>query len=105
MSAYNPLDGWIHSKPFTIEVAEEIGPILIDDGGIILDKDYDKKFTLTLESAGLKTCIAFDAGDESDIYLFGHIKSCLIRFPGVEPKSIGDFDTKAKKLTLRHIYK
>lgn len=37
MSAWNPIDGWLSSKPTTVEVLERIGPITIDDGGKITD--------------------------------------------------------------------
>ena len=37
MSAWNPLDGWISSKPTLVEVLSTIGPITIDDFSIIND--------------------------------------------------------------------
>jgi hypothetical protein len=37
MSAWNPIDGWMSSKPTQVEVLERVGPIQIDDYLILSD--------------------------------------------------------------------
>ena len=37
MSAWNPIDGWISSKPSKMEVLARVGPITIDDYLIVSD--------------------------------------------------------------------
>ena len=79
ISAYNPINGWMSSKSFKLAVSEPIGPISISDGTLITDMNTQRNFTIKLESAGKKTCIVFDANDDSDIVLFGYVPSCHLR--------------------------
>ena len=37
MSAWNPIDGWVSSKPSQMEVLARVGPITIDDYLIVSD--------------------------------------------------------------------
>ena len=37
MSAWNPIDGWVSSKPSKMEVLARVGPITIDDYLIVSD--------------------------------------------------------------------
>ena len=37
MSAWNPIDGWVSSKPSEMEVLARVGPITIDDYLIVSD--------------------------------------------------------------------
>ena len=37
MSAWNPIDGWVSSKPSKLEVLARVGPIKIDDYLIVSD--------------------------------------------------------------------
>ena len=47
MAAWNPLDGWLElDKPIRVEVLERIGPIIIDDLGIISDRNETKDFII-----------------------------------------------------------
>ena len=37
MSAWNPIDGWVSSKPSKMEILARVGPITIDDYLIVSD--------------------------------------------------------------------
>ena len=37
LSVWNPLMGWVSSKPTVVEVLERVGPITIDDFRILSD--------------------------------------------------------------------
>ena len=37
MSAWNPIDGWVSSKPSKMEALARVGPITIDDYLIVSD--------------------------------------------------------------------
>ena len=44
MSAWNPIDGWISSKPSKMEVLARVGPITIDDYLIVSDNVRNIRF-------------------------------------------------------------
>ena len=54
MSAWNPIDGWVSSKPSKLEILARVGPITIDDYLIVSD------------SVRYLTCLLYtsDAADE-----------------------------------------
>lgn len=91
VSTWNPLDGWMSSKPTKMEVLEQIGPITIDDFLIVTDHNETKQFTFTLERAGSKTCFVVEWGDGSPNSYWGSLSSCRIRFSTVQPAQILPF--------------
>ena len=81
MAAWNPLDGWIQlDKPFRVEVLERVGPIQIDDLGIISDRNQVKDFIITFGKMGKKTCVTVDFADDSNTLYYGNAFSCRARF-------------------------
>ena len=134
MSAWNPIDGWVSSKPSKMEVLARVGPITIDDYLIVSDSvsnnysDYKvrlglnknnhniqtkfsrsiqnetKNFNVRLAYAGIKSCVALNWGDETPNEYWGNIDSCRLRFPDLVESSVGYFDTFTKEFQPVHIF-
>lgn len=126
LSAWNPIDGWVSTVPTFFEIIETIGPIEIDDFGIVTDRvskihyqtasfvteknffsgnqGETKRFDISLEFAGAKTCLVVNYGDGSDLDFYGSVDSCRIRYPDVLAEDVLFFDTNAKLVEATHTY-
>ena len=105
IGAWNPLDGWLWmQKPFTVEVLETIGPIIIDDFNIINDAGEIKHFNIRLGRMGQKTCITLDWNDGSKLQFLGNAMSCKLRFENITENDVMAVDSVAKNFDIFHIY-
>ena len=108
LSVWNPMMGWMSSKPTVIEVLERVGPITIDDFRILSDYNETKPFKIRLAKAGIKTCIVTDYGDSggdfNNFEFRGNLRSCRIRFPTLSKSQVLPFDSVAKEFDASHTY-
>ena len=102
IAIYNPLDGWMVSETFEVQVLETIGPIEISDGSAITEKNETRPFTIKFGHAGGLACVVFDAGDESELTFFGNPKTCSKRFPSAV--NVTDFNIETKIIHHDHLY-
>ena len=71
MSAWNPIDGWVSSKPSKMEVLARVGPITIDDYLIVSDSVSNNDTNSHYEFLHmLLLCIH----DHSMPFLFHHVE-------------------------------
>lgn len=104
MSAWNPIDNWVSSKPTQLEVLERVGPITIDDFLIVSDSNETKDFNIRLVNAGKKTCVAVDYGDSSPVEYYGFYASCRLRNGELVEADVTPFDTVRKEFDVKHVF-
>eukprot|EP00095_Tigriopus_kingsejongensis_P012230 maker-scaffold528_size145933-snap-gene-0.29 protein:Tk12230 transcript:maker-scaffold528_size145933-snap-gene-0.29-mRNA-1 annotation:"hypothetical protein IscW_ISCW000316" len=105
LGVWNPLDDWLYTEPVTVEVLSRCGPISIADGGIITDADEPRDFTVTLERAGLRTCVTVDWGNGDPLEFYGNLDSCRIRYRTLVASDVKEFNHISKTIKSTRVFR
>jgi hypothetical protein len=69
-----------------------------------LIQNETKAFTITLEKAGRKSCIAINYGDKSPVEYFGYFPSCQLRNSLLLASQVKPFNYDTKTFDTTHVF-